>query len=121
MLSDEIDEEKRGTKVPRTRRRKSQPARWGAGWSSDRSSFRGIDRSSVDRPSLVDARPCGTRGHRTPRAEVGRADVGIKSRRNRRRKERHVCRTMNAAERLMLFIVRIIWMDMKKEKNHTRN
>ena len=30
-----------------------------------------------------------TRGHRTPRAEVGRADVGIKSRRNRRRKERH--------------------------------
>ena len=98
MLSDEIDEEKRGTKVPRTRRRKSQPARWGAGWSSDRSSFRGIDRSSVDRPSLVDARPCGTRGHRTPRAEVGRADVGIKSRRNRRRRN-GVCQTPATAKK----------------------
>lgn len=40
MLSDEIDEEKRGTKVPRTRRRKSQPALW---WS--RLEFREIELS----------------------------------------------------------------------------
>lgn len=45
MLSDEIDEEKRGTEVPRTRRRKSQPARWGAGWSSERSSYRVIEKA----------------------------------------------------------------------------
>ena len=31
----------------------------------------------------------GDAEHRTPRADVGRADVGIKFRRNGRRKERH--------------------------------
>ena len=44
----------------------------------------------------------GDAEHRTPWADVGRADVGIKSRRNGRRKERHGCRTMNAAERMIV-------------------
>ena len=32
-----------------------------------------------------------------------------------------VCRTMSAAERLRQLIVRISWMDRKKEKEHARN
>ena len=39
----------------RNRRRKNLPARWWSRQESDRSSYRVIERSSVDRPSLVDA------------------------------------------------------------------
>ena len=109
MLSDERNEEKRGTKVPRTRRRKSQPARWGADWSSERSSYRVIEKAKGRNPlaELADTghrrrklrqQRCRTQdtewrlfgrgdaGHRTLWTDVGRAEVGIKSRRNGRRR-----------------------------------
>ena len=76
MLSDEIDEEKRGTKVPRTRRRKSQPALW---WS--RLEFREIELSGYRREKtegrnpLAELAETGHRWHGTPRTDVGRADV----------------------------------------------
>ena len=104
MLSDEIDEEKRGTKVPRTRRRKSQPALWGASWSSERSSYRVIESECrspmygrcIDHMERKSA--CKTRGHRTLWTDVGRADVGIKSRRNGRRRN-GVCQTPATAKK----------------------
>ena len=44
----------------------------------------------------------GTREHRTPWADavwwIGRADVGIKFRRNGQRRDGMVCHTMNAVE-----------------------
>lgn len=42
-------------------RRKLQPAWMGAGWSSDRSRDRRIERSNLNRPCMVDAKPCGTK------------------------------------------------------------
>ena len=108
MLSDEIDEEKRGTKVPRTRRRKSQPALW---WS--RLEFRWIELSGYRREKAKGRNPLaklagtghqgwlfgnGDAEHRTPWADVGRADVGIKSRRNGRRRN-GVCQTPATAKK----------------------
>ena len=85
MLSDEIDEEKRGTKVPRTRRRKSQPARWGADWSSERSSYRVIDgrkpkgeiRSRNSRTQDIEGGNSGSRGagHRTPSGDYSAEEM----------------------------------------------
>ena len=94
MLSDEIDEEKRGTKVPRTRRRKSQPALWGASWSSERSSYRVIESECRSRWSgrrkdnMERKSACKTREYRTPWAIIRQQRCRIQNTKDRCRQSR---------------------------------